>query len=224
MYHSQYKQDYYLHTNIFKDYKDGYFVDVGAHDGVTINNTLFFDQEMGWKGINIEPIETVYKGLVKFRPRCININCAISNYTGTAKFINGIGYTEMISGLLDSYHSKHADRILSETKIFNSQIKIILVDVKELKDILNKYNIKRVNYLYIDVEGAEEKVLRSIDFDQVFIDVIGVEMAYDDTNKLILSYLKEKDYLILNYVGMDKILIHKNSSFLTEDVKKLIVE
>lgn len=38
MYHSQ---DQYLEENIFKGHKNGFFVDVGAHDGKTINNTLF---------------------------------------------------------------------------------------------------------------------------------------------------------------------------------------
>ena len=56
MYYSQCDQDKYLHMNVFKDYKSGVFVDVGAHDGKTFNNTLFFEENYKWSGINIEPI------------------------------------------------------------------------------------------------------------------------------------------------------------------------
>ena len=38
MFHSQDNQDNYLETNIFKVYKHGFYVDVGAHDGISINN------------------------------------------------------------------------------------------------------------------------------------------------------------------------------------------
>ena len=39
MFYSQHKQDEYLEKNIFKGYKNGFFIDIGAHDGKSINNT-----------------------------------------------------------------------------------------------------------------------------------------------------------------------------------------
>ena len=77
MFYSQDKQDEFLEFNIFKGYKNGFFVDVGAHDGKTINNTLYFEENNNWTGINIEPIKDVYLNLVKNREKCLNINCAI---------------------------------------------------------------------------------------------------------------------------------------------------
>ena len=77
MFYSQCKQDKFLEENVFKGYKNGIFFDVGAHDGKTINNTVYFEQNNNWKGINIEPIKSVYDNLVLNRPNCININCAI---------------------------------------------------------------------------------------------------------------------------------------------------
>ena len=44
MFYSQYGQDKYLETNIFKGYKNGFYVDVGSHDGIIINNTLYFEK------------------------------------------------------------------------------------------------------------------------------------------------------------------------------------
>ena len=41
MFYSQHGQDKYLEHNVFKGYKNGVFVDVGAYDGKLINNTLY---------------------------------------------------------------------------------------------------------------------------------------------------------------------------------------
>ena len=74
-FHSQDKQDLFLKNNVFKDYKNGFFVDVGAHDGKKINNTLFFENYYNWTGINIEPMPNVFTELTNNRPNCINYNC-----------------------------------------------------------------------------------------------------------------------------------------------------
>jgi hypothetical protein len=65
MFYSQDKQDEFLEFAIFKGYKNGIFVDVGAHDGKTYNNTLYFEENNNWTGINFEPIKDVYLNLVK---------------------------------------------------------------------------------------------------------------------------------------------------------------
>ena len=44
MFYSQDNQDKNLETYIFKGYKNGFFIDVGAHNGKTINNTLYFEE------------------------------------------------------------------------------------------------------------------------------------------------------------------------------------
>ena len=53
MYYSQFGQDSYLETTFFKGYKNGFYVDVGAHDGRTFNNTLYFEKNNNWNGINV---------------------------------------------------------------------------------------------------------------------------------------------------------------------------
>jgi len=113
MFYSQDNQDKYLETNIFKGYKNGFFVDIGAHDGKTINNTLYFEENNNWTGVNVEPIKKVYNDLVVNRPNCININCAICNNDGKTEFICNKGHTEMISGIKDTYDPRHIERLQS---------------------------------------------------------------------------------------------------------------
>ena len=197
MFHSQDKQDEYLENNIFKGYKNGFYMDIGAHDGITINNTLYFEEYNNWTGVNVEPIEEVYNKLVINRPNDININCAICNNDGTAEFILNAGYTEMISGLKNNYDPRHFKRLEKENKETNSKTEIISVNTRKIETICDEHNIKHINYLSIDVEGAEFDVIKSINFDKVFIDVIGFENNYYDITVSIIEYLKKLEYIVI---------------------------
>lgn len=214
MYNSQYKQDKYLEEKVFKSYKNGFFVDVGAHNGIDINNTLYFEKYNNWTGINIEPLENVYNELVKNRNNCINKNCAISNYTGIVDFICNNGYTEMLSGIKEHYDKRHLQRLNYENSIKGSTTKIIKVKSEKLENILEDNNVKHINYLSIDVEGGEYEVIKSINFDKVFIDVIGFEDNYSDNSKIILEYLQNKGFIKINKIGSDIFMIHNRSSFI----------
>jgi FkbM family methyltransferase len=212
-FYSQDRQDKFLESIVFKGHKSGVFVDVGAHDGRTYNNTLFFEETHGWTGINVEPIKEVYDKLVAARPTSININCAVSDTNGTAEFICNSGYTEMISGLKAHYDPRHAARLNRELAAHNGSSHVIVVPTRTLASIFDEHAISRVNYLSIDVEGAEFSVIRSINFDKVFIDVIGFENNYRDTSIPIITYLQTKGYAMLNHRSQDIFMIHRDSQF-----------
>jgi FkbM family methyltransferase len=212
-YYSQCKQDEFLEKNIFKGYKNGFFMDVGAHDGVSINNTLYFEKNNNWSGVNIEPIENIYDKLIINRPSCININCAIDEYDGTSEFIFNEGYTEMLSGLKKTYDPRHNMRLNRELQQYGGSTSIILVPTKKIETICNEHKINTINYLSIDVEGAEFNVIKSINFDKVFIDVIGFENNYNDSVNPIIDYLINKNYKIL-LRSTDIFMIHNKSKFI----------
>jgi len=219
MFHSQNKQDEFLEKNIFKGFKNGFFIDVGAHDGVTINNTLYFSRRNNWTGINVEPIASVFEKLAVNRKTDININCAVCNKTGFADFYdsvitNGTNGQEMLSGLKDCYDPRHFDRLNKEITRDGGHFNVITVPTKKLEDICDEYNVKHVHYLSIDVEGAEFEVIKSINFDKVFIDIVEFENNYGQkTYQEIVDYLQEKGYLLL-FVSHDIFMIHSQSQFL----------
>ena len=213
MYYSQNQQDKNLEYHIFKGYKDGIFVDVGAHNGITFNNTLYFEKNNNWKGINIEPIKKVYDTLLINRPNCINLNCAVCNNDGNAEFYCNTGYTEMISGIKDTFDQRHYKRLEMENELYGGETEIINVKTKKLETILDENNISTINYLSIDVEGGEFEVIKSINFDKVFIDVIGFENNFIDTGIPIINYLHEKNFKIFDY-SEDILMINNNSKFI----------
>lgn len=89
--------------------KDGFYVDIGANDGITFSNTKTMET-IGWSGVCVEPDYEMFKKLQQNR-NSINVNAAISNKNGKAKFCKISGKAQMLSGLVDSYDGKHMDRI-----------------------------------------------------------------------------------------------------------------
>ena len=141
------------------------------------------------------------------RPNCINLCCAVFDHeNGEEMFINS-GYTEMLSGIYSAYDPRHLKRIDSENAIMNGQTHRQFVPTRTLSSICKEHNVNHIDYLSIDVEGAEKQVIDSIDFDAVSIHVIGFENNYKDKSDLIIDYLKTKGYELLDYCGLDIMMI-----------------
>lgn len=213
MFYSQYKQDEYLENRFFKGYKNGIYVDVGAHDGVSLNNTLYFEKNNNWRGINIEPIKNVFDKLAVNRPNDTNINCAVCNNDGETEFYLNEGYTEMLSGIIDNYDKRHLERLKNENIEHLGNTHIIKVNTKKLETIFDESKMTHINYLSIDVEGAEFEVIKSINFDKVFIDVIGFENNYMETSIPIIKYLENKGFE-LDKIATDIFMINHKSQFI----------
>jgi len=213
-YYSQHGQDRFLEEYIFRGYSNGIFVDVGANDGISINNTLYFEKTNNWTGINIEPMKAEFETLKKERPNCVNLNCAVSDFNGTDEFLQISGYSSMISGLKNEYDDRHLQRLDYEIKKYDGNAGVITVQTRTLESIFDEYKLKSINFLSIDVEGAEFKVIKSINFNKVFIDVICFENNYKDLSVEIINHLKNRGYFMLSSEGAaDILMVHRESVF-----------
>lgn len=210
MYNSQWEQDKWLNENIFKNKRNGFFVDIGAHDGVSISNSYFFEKELTWKGICIEPIPRVYQKLKKNRT-CECIHGCIYNRTGTVKFQQLEGYTEMLSGIDEAYNDHHRQRVNKELDQHGGNRKYFDVNCFRLEDILEDRGIKHVDYISIDTEGSEMQVLEGINFDKVEIDVIEIEVNYrGEEEDKFNNYLDCKGFVLGAQLTGDNIYISRN--------------
>lgn len=203
-YFSQYGQDAFLNERIFRGLVGGFFVDIGAHDGVSFNNTYFFESQLGWNGICFEPNPVVFEKLMKSR-RCICLNGAVSNRKGEAAFLKIDGYPEMLSGLLDRYDPRHLRRIEQEIEVYGGRKQVITVPCYELNAVLAENRVMHVDYLSIDVEGSELDILTSIDFERVKYRVISVENNYGDNS--VKAYLKRHGFRLIATLEIDEIYI-----------------
>lgn len=201
-YYSQHGQDKYVVEQIFNSKKNGIFVDIGAFDGITISNTYFLEKELNWTGICIEPIEEVFNLLAKNR-NCICIQGCVFNETGEKDFLKVKGYPEMLSGLLETYDDRHLRRIDVEISEKGGSKEVVKVKTYNFNDICKQNNITHIDYLSIDTEGSEENIIRSINFDEIFIDVISVENNFN--SDFFNNFLTQKSYKLLCKFDIDEV-------------------
>lgn len=196
-YFSQYGQDKWVAEVLFPGLKEGVFVDIGANDGVFLSNTYALER-MGWTGLAIEPIPSVYGKLSKNRS-CQMVNGCIAPEDGKKIFRSIHGYSEMLSGLVDEYDPCHLERIERELSVHGGTYEDIEVNCYNFNDLLDRHSISYIDYLNIDVEGVELKILQSIDFDRIHIKFMGVENNYKDCK--IPDFLASKGFEFHSIVG-----------------------
>jgi FkbM family methyltransferase len=201
-FYSQHKQDEYVYNHFFKNKKDGVFLEIGAYDGVALSNTYFFEKELGWKGICVEPQQKQYELLVKNR-KCICVNGCISDFTGKGLFLEIDGYATMLSGLVNKYDVNHLRRIDYEIEKFGGKKEEIEVDCYLLSDLLNKNSIKKIDFCSIDVEGAELDILKTIDFQNYDFEIFALENNTGTAD--IRNFMYQKGYEVDKILGCDEI-------------------
>ena len=69
----------------FLNFRNGFFIEVGAHDGIFQSNTLSLEKDLGWTGILIEPSISAYLDCVKNRPNSKCINTALTSFLNMKK-------------------------------------------------------------------------------------------------------------------------------------------
>lgn len=206
MYYSQYSQDKFISSVIFPNKRKGFFLDIGAHDGVSLSNTLFFEKEVQWDGICFEPNSKVFLELEKNR-NCSKYNCCVGDDNKTVMFWEIEGEDEMYSGVYEFYHKEHLERIERENKKTNASIETKEVNMITLNSI-EKLKEMNVDYLSLDTEGNEFLILKSINFNQINISTISVEDNYGDPR--IGEILVKNNFIHVIKLGCDDIFIQKD--------------
>lgn len=182
--------------------RGGFFVDIGATDGITINNTYLLEKDFGWKGVLAEPNEVYHGDLESNRDgdeAHIYYGAVYTESDKTVRFIcpkasdlaTIVGYGE------DDEHAEN--RKLGE---------IIETETMSLFDLLEWANApENVDYLSIDTEGSEYDILKAF-FDnpkstKYSINLITVEHNYTEARKKILELLNENGYELVKSVKWD---------------------
>lgn len=112
---SQYYQDKAIDFALNRK-RDGIFLDIRAHDGVSLSNTFFFERSRNWTGLCIEPIPEVFARLQSNRHSSA-MNCFILDKEKEVTFRSVFPPLEMLSGILEFFDQRHIDRINAEVSI-----------------------------------------------------------------------------------------------------------
>ncbi len=191
-------EDLYL-RRIFGTRRDGFYVDVGAHDGCFLSNTYGLYRD-GWRGLCVEPNPASYAALRRRRPRdvCLNVGVAAEEGRGVLKWAAGL--TEGSSFL------RSGEAVATET-----------VSVRPLQRILEEHGVPReFEVLSVDVEGMELEVLRSLDWRVYRPRIVIVE--YNSEGKIALGSLD-----LLQPLGYKPVLINRWNILLSRNPEVDIV-
>ena len=199
---SQSGQDRILKNHFFKNKKKGFFVEIGAFDGIVGSNCYHFEKFMNWQGIAVEASPLQFEKLKKNR-NCKLMNVAIGSENKQVEFYEvAEGFTQM-SGINNSNFKNSFERI---KKNINSKINKINIKCKTFENLIPNDQI--IDLISIDIEGNEFDVLKSIDFGKYKIKVIIIENNVP--NELsYLNFFLEKNFYYFDRVGMDEIYYNK---------------
>jgi FkbM family methyltransferase len=204
-YFSQYNQDRFLNEVVFFNKKNGFFIDIGAHDGVSFSNSFFFERYNNWGGICVEPNPVVFNKLVSNR-KSVNLNVCIGSENKKVKFTQIEGYSEMLSGITDKYHEKHVERIenlISTRGGKKTEIEVNMITLNDIEVLKNK----KIDFISIDTEGNEYDIVNSINFNLFNVKSLVVENNYNDNR--IKDYLSSFGFELIYKLDCDEVFLNK---------------
>ena len=118
----------------FNSKRNGFYIELGANDGLRQSNTAFFEFYRNWNGILIEPSPEAFEKCKVARPNsiCLNLACVSNTYIG--EFIEGDFNGNMMS-------SVNGNRLNNKN--------LIKVKVSTLQGILDSLNINIIDLVKI---------------------------------------------------------------------------
>jgi FkbM family methyltransferase len=192
-------QDRWVICDILPWKRRGFFLDLAAADGVTHSNTHVLEKWFGWTGICIEPNPEFFAEL-KARRLCVLDQSVISDTPETVQFRTDNG---QLGGVV-------ADDTDNNPRVRGHQLaqaKIIELEALPLNAILDRHNAPRViDYFSLDVEGCEERVLRTLDFRRYQFRCLTVERPTPGVNAILF----EQGYVFVKNYSFDSFYIHSS--------------
>lgn len=210
------QQDYYLYTRHFKYLsRPGIYLDIAANHAVAVSNTFFFDRCLDWKGVCVEANEIYFESLYTERS-CILVPTCISKTDGQVLEFRPFGQR---GGVIGKDYKFSKDMEKGKAIITKS------MRCTNVSSVSNRFGVRKIDYMSLDVEGHEMDVLLGIDWERTVIGIITVERGPLFTN--ISSLLENKGYTIHNIndidqelaaypkftLKLDDIFIHSSVSF-----------
>ena len=177
-----------LVNRILKNIKKGRYVDVGCYHPFKGSLTVEL-YNRGWKGINIDLSKTSIDLFNIVRKKDINLNLAISDFNGETNYYENSPINQQNSLIKD-----------------NDDQKIIKIECSCLNSVLERNKIENFEYLNIDVEGNEEKVIQGINlikFKPILITIENNNLHIKDyMNSEIYNTMIKNKYIFIGKTGV----------------------
>lgn len=200
--HSQYGQDVFVHELLGKP-ANGFFIDIGASDGVTGSNSLMFE-ELGWEGVCVEPNPVIFEQMAPKR-NCHKLNACISDVDGEVQFLAVHGEGHMLSGIYDYMGEAHLQRIKAAIEEHGSRKEMITIQSLTPKTLMQRFGFKEVDYLSVDTEGSELPILQSFDFSSIKVRAMTVENGNKSPD--VFHHLGKQGFWLKKCLACDEVYL-----------------
>tara|TARA_R100000935_G_scaffold12748_10_gene25455 strand:+ start:962 stop:1744 length:783 start_codon:yes stop_codon:yes gene_type:complete len=186
---------------ILQGKRGGTFVDIGAYDGLTGSNSLYFEKYLGWTGTLVEPVKQNRDKAEMWRSSpCLPY--AIADSDGEASFIAVTqGYTQM-SGLEGEYDAGLLSRVRADPRHAEDRI---VVPTRSLNSLFAELGLTQIDFVSLDIEGGELAALRAFDHAACRVDVWAIEN--NTGGPQIAALMREKGYNLTEFCGVDEIYV-----------------
>lgn len=177
----------------YLNYRNGFFIEVGANDGYAQSNTYYLEKKLGWRGVLVEAIPELYQRCRKLRRRSYVFHCALvadaaAQPTVTMHFANLMSVVDGAFRTPEAQqeHIRSGLRIqcLPEDSSYS-----IEVPARTLTSILDEVHPPPIDFFSLDVEGYELPVLQGLDLQRYRPKYILVEARFfDEVNAHLQPY------------------------------------
>lgn len=203
MNYSQLNQD----VNVLKFFnfkENGYYVEIGASDGIELSNTYLLESKFNWTGICVEPLHNRFELLKNNRPNSVCVNKAVFSESGLKLNFDISNNNDLLSGI--SSHINFYNKFVDSNKT------TIIVETITLNDLLEMNNApKFIDYLSLDTEGSEFEILKSVDLNIYTFGLIDVEHNFVEPQRSeINNYLVSNGYTFLRENKWDDCYVHNS--------------
>jgi len=169
--------------------RGGYFVEVGASDGVELSNTYLLETAYGWRGILAEPARIWHAALARNRPGSEVDHRYVWSESGRQ-----LEFVETTQPVLSTLAS------LVDADFFNANDRVCKerypVETVTLNDLLAAHGAPAaVDYLSVDTEGSELDILRAVDFSKHLFSIITIEHNYRPDRERLAALLQPLGYV-----------------------------
>lgn len=169
---------------LFDNKRDGFYIELGAYDGLIQSNTAFFEKNLGWRGILIEPSFHGFKECIINRPNsiCLNYACVSNDYK--YDYVEGDFRYKNLMGSVGGKRLKSKD--------------LVRVKASTLERLLDEHCHSNIDFLSLDAEGYELEILKGLNLNK-----------YRPNKMLIEVYTKDYDEII-NLLNNHNYKLHSN--------------
>jgi len=183
---------------------NGFFVEIGASDGLELSNTYLLENQYNWKGICCEPIPSKFEKLVKNRPNSLCYKEAVYNQSGLTVVFDIVNAYDLLSGISQ-------DIVNRGHSVYDNKT-IVEVQTISLVDVLDNANAPSfIEYMSLDTEGSELEILKNFDFGKYTFGLIDVEHNYNEPKRTeIKNLLLSKGYVYKGENNWDDMYKHSS--------------